>query len=202
MNNSELFAKIRTVLEPYTGRLVLAMIGMVVVGGFNALQAYMVQPLLDEIFYKRNARMLNLLPLGRVLWMPDFLAVVLVFWNIHQPRRIGLGVAFVFGLLLDVHQASLLGQHALAYTVLIYCAIMIHRRILWFSVPGQALQLLPLFALTHAITIVLRLIGGAVFPGWPVLLSPVLEAALWPIVSVLLLAPQRRAPNPDANRPL
>ena len=48
MNNSELFAKIRTVLEPYTGRLVLAMIGMVVVGGFNALQAYMVQPLLDE----------------------------------------------------------------------------------------------------------------------------------------------------------
>ena len=79
---------------------------------------------------------------------------------------------------------------------------MIHRRILWFSVPGQALQLLPLFALTHAITIVLRLIGGAVFPGWPVLLSPVLEAALWPIVSVLLLAPQRRAPNPDANRPL
>ena len=148
------------------------------------------------------ALMLNLLPLGRVLWMPDFLAVVLVFWNIHQPRRIGLGVAFVFGLLLDVHQASLLGQHALAYTVLIYCAIMIHRRILWFSVPGQALQLLPLFALTHAITIVLRLIGGAVFPGWPVLLSPVLEAALWPIVSVLLLAPQRRAPNPDANRPL
>ncbi len=67
MNNSELFAKIRTVLEPYTGRLVLAMIGMVVVGGFNALQAYMVQPLLDEIFYKRNARMLNLLPLGLLL---------------------------------------------------------------------------------------------------------------------------------------
>ena len=86
------------------------------------------------------ALMLNLLPLGRVLWMPDFLAVVLVFWNIHQPRRIGLGVAFVFGLLLDVHQASLLGQHALAYTVLIYCAIMIHRRILGFSGPGQALR--------------------------------------------------------------
>ena len=39
-------------------------------------------------------------------------------------------------------------------------------------------------------------------PGWQVLLGPVLEAALWPIVAVLLLAPQRRAPNPDANRPL
>ena len=145
---------------------------------------------------------LNMLPLGRVPWMPDVLMLLLAFWGVHQPSRVGIGVAFVLGLCMDVSQSALLGQHALAYTVLIYCAITIHRRILWFSVPGQALQLLPLFALTHAITIVLRLIGGAVFPGWPVLLSPVLEAALWPIVSVLLLAPQRRAPNPDANRPL
>ena len=67
MNNSELYAKIRTVLKPYTGRLALAMVGMVAVGGFNALQAYMVQPLLDEIFYKHDARMLNLLPLGLLL---------------------------------------------------------------------------------------------------------------------------------------
>ena len=148
------------------------------------------------------ALMLDLLPLGRLPGMPDFLAVVLVFWSIHQPRRVGLVAAFVFGLLLDVHQAARLGQHALAYSVLIYSAIMIHRRILWFSVPGQAVQLLPLFAAAHAITIALRLIGGAVFPGWQVLLAPVLEAALWPFVSVLLLAPQRRAPNPDANRPL
>ena len=148
------------------------------------------------------ALMLNLLPLGRVLWMPDFLAVVLVFWSIHQPRRVGLTAAFLFGLALDVHQAALLGQHALAYTVLIYFAIMLHRRILWFSVPGQAAQLLPLFAAAHAVTIVLRLIGGGALPGWDVLLPPLLEAALWPIVSVLLLAPQRRAPNPDANRPI
>ncbi len=148
------------------------------------------------------ALMLNLLPLGRVVWMPDFLAVVLVFWSIHQPRRVGLTAAFVFGLMLDVHQASLLGQHALAYTVLIYFAIMLHRRILWFSVPGQAAQLVPLFVAAHAITIVLRLIGGSLFPGWQVLLAPLLEAALWPIVGALLLAPQRRAPNPDANRPL
>lgn len=148
------------------------------------------------------ALMLDLLPIGRVAWRPDFLAIVLVFWNVHQPRRVGLGAAFIFGLCLDVHQASLLGQHALAYVVLIYFAIMIHRRILWFSVPGQAVQLIPLFAAAHAITIVLRLIGGSPFPGWSVLLAPVLEAALWPIVSLILLAPQRRAPNPDANRPL
>ena len=148
------------------------------------------------------ALMLNLLPLGRLPWMPDFLAVALVFWSIHQPRRVGLLAAFLFGLVLDVHQASLLGQHALAYTVLIYFAIMMHRRIQWFSVPGQAIQLLPLLAAAHAITVALRLIGGGALPGWTVLLAPLLETALWPIVSTLLLAPQRRAPNADLNRPL
>jgi rod shape-determining protein MreD len=148
------------------------------------------------------ALLLDLLPLGRVVWMPDFLAVALVFWSIHQPRRVGLAAAFVFGLALDVHQAALLGQNALSFSVLIYFAIMLHRRITWFSVPTQALQLLPLFAAAHAITVALRLLAGGALPGWGVLLAPLLEAALWPVVSVLLLAPQRRAPNPDANRPL
>ena len=145
---------------------------------------------------------LNMLPLGRIVWLPDWLMVLLAFWSLHQPQRVGLGIAFLLGLVMDVDRGSLLGQHALAYSVLIYSAIMVHRRILWFSVPGQAVQLLPLFAAAHAITIALRLIGGAEFPGWQVLLAPVLESALWPLVSVLLLAPQRRAPNPDANRPL
>ncbi|MCL1962388.1 MAG: rod shape-determining protein MreD [Desulfovibrionaceae bacterium] len=148
------------------------------------------------------ALLLDLLPLGRVPWMPDFLAVALVFWSIHQPRRVGLTAAFLFGLVLDVHQAALLGQHALAYSVLIYFAIMLHRRIVWFPVLVQAIQLLPLLAAAHAITTALRLVGGGALPGWDALLAPLLETVLWPIVSVLLLAPQRRAPNPDANRPL
>jgi rod shape-determining protein MreD len=148
------------------------------------------------------ALLLDFLPLGRVVWLPDFLAVVLVFWSIHQPRRVGLLAAFMFGLALDVHQAALLGQHALAFSVLIYFAIMLHRRILWFSMLGQAAQLLPLFAAAHVITTLLRLIGGGALPGWQALLAPLLEAALWPVVSVLLLAPQRRAPDPDADRPL
>ena len=86
------------------------------------------------------AMMANMLPVGRIAWMPDFLALVLVFWSVHQPLRIGVGAAFAFGLAVDVHQASLLGQHALAYTALSYFAITIHRRLLWFSVPSQAVQ--------------------------------------------------------------
>ena len=96
----------------------------------------------------------------------------------------------------------MLGQHALSYTTLGFFAITIHRRLLWFPVPSQALQVLPLFALSHLIELAIRMIGGGVFPGWTLLLAPVIEAVLWPLVSVLLLAPQRRAPDPDANRPL
>lgn len=148
------------------------------------------------------ALMLNMLPLGRLPWLPDFLVLVLVFWSVHQPLRVGIGAAFVFGLAMDVHEAALLGQHALAYTALSFFAITIHRRLLWFSVPSQALQVLPLFVVAHAIELAVRLLSGSAFPGWPILLAPLIESALWPVVSILLLAPQRRAPDPDENRPL
>jgi rod shape-determining protein MreD len=74
--------------------------------------------------------------------------------------------------------------------------------LLWFTVPSQAAQVFPLFVVAHALELLLRLLGGGTFPGWWVLLAPVLEAALWPVASIVLLAPQRRAPDPDANRPL
>ncbi|MDM0017227.1 rod shape-determining protein MreD [Variovorax saccharolyticus] len=148
------------------------------------------------------ALLFNMVPLGRAAWTPDLLALVIVFWSVHQPARIGIGAAFAFGLLMDVHQAALLGQHALSYTTLGFLATMIHRRLLWFPLFSQALQVLPLFALSHLIELAIRMIGGGVFPGWSLLLAPALEAALWPLVSLVLLAPQRRTPEPDANRPL
>ena len=144
----------------------------------------------------------NLLPAGRHPAQPDLLAVVLVFWNVHQPRRVGVGLAFLFGLLMDVHEGALLGQHALAYTLLSFVAITIHRRLTWFSLSEQALQILPLFAATHVVSLIVRMVAGGMFPGWALLLSPVFEAMLWPLISALLLAPQRRAPDPDENRPL
>jgi rod shape-determining protein MreD len=148
------------------------------------------------------ALLLNMVPLGRTPWMPDVLALTLVFWAVHQPLRVGVGAAFMFGLAMDVHQASLLGQHALAYTALSFFAITIHRRLLWFTVPSQAVQVFPLFAAAHAISLVIRIVAGGVFPGWAILLTPVFEAMLWPVASIVLLAPQRRAPDPDENRPL
>jgi rod shape-determining protein MreD len=151
------------------------------------------------------ALMLNILQsslLGRAAWPPDVLALVLVFWAIHQPLRIGVGTAFAFGLCMDVHQGALLGQHALAYTALSYFALTISRRLLWYSIPSQALQIFPLLAGAHALQLLVRLLAGHAFPGWGFVLSPLIEALLWPVVTLILLAPQMRAPNPDANRPL
>jgi rod shape-determining protein MreD len=145
---------------------------------------------------------LNLLPIGRHPAAPDFLALALVFWNVHQTRRIGVGVAFVFGLMMDVHDGAMLGQHALAYTLLGFVATSIHRRLLWFTLPSQALQILPLFLAAHFVSFVVRMLAGGMLPGWPALLAPVFESLLWPLATWLLLAPQRRAPDRDQNRPL
>lgn len=139
---------------------------------------------------------------GRAAWVPDVMAVVLVFWCVHQPLRVGIGSAFFLGLLMDVHQGALLGQHALAYTLLGFLGLVIHRRLLWFSVPTQVSQVLPLFIAAHLVELTARLLSGAPFPGWSLVLAPLLEASLWPVMSVLLLLPQKRAPDPDANRPL
>jgi rod shape-determining protein MreD len=139
---------------------------------------------------------------GRAPWVPDVLSLVLLFWSVHQPLRVGIGSAFVFGLSMDVHQGGLLGAHAMAYTVLSFLAITIHRRLLWFSVPLQAAQVLPLLMVCQCIVLAAQMLGGGVFPGVSLFLAPFIDSLLWPVVSVLLLVPQRRAPDPDANRPL
>jgi rod shape-determining protein MreD len=149
-----------------------------------------------------SAFLLNLLPWGGWIGVPDFVALVLVFWSIHQPRKVGIGVAFMMGLLMDVHDASLLGQNALAYTLLSYFAIMIHRRVLWFPVGTQALHVLPLLLVMQAVQLVIQVIVNSKFPGWFYFIESLVTVALWPLISWMLLAPQRRAINRDDTRPI
>ncbi len=148
------------------------------------------------------AFMLNMLPFGTMAGVPDFLALVLVFWSIHEPRKVGIGMAFFMGLLMDVHDATLLGQNALAYTLLSYLAIMIHRRVLWFPVMTQALHIFPLLLLTQTIQLLVRVFVSGKFPGWWFFLESFVATALWPLASWILLAPQRRAINRDDTRPI
>ena len=146
--------------------------------------------------------MLNLLPLGRITWMPDFLLLALVFWCLHQPRHVGVLVACGFGLIMDVHRTSLLGTHMLAYGAAAYVVYLLHRRLPLFSAHWQALQLSGVFVATHGLLWLLHLASGGHWPGAGLLFAPVLEALLWPLLDRVLLAPPRRAPDRDVTRPL
>ena len=146
--------------------------------------------------------LLNFLPWGTTVGVPDFVALTLVFWSIHQPRKVGIGVAFAMGLLMDVHTASLLGENALAYTLLSYFAITIHRRVLWFTPMVQTMHVFPLFLLTQIIQAVIQLFVNGKFPGWSFFVESLVTAALWPLATWILLAPQRRAVDRDDTRPI
>jgi len=143
-----------------------------------------------------------LLSLSGQFWLPDMLQLVLIFWCVHQPRRVGMLAAFLFGLLVDVHESALLGQNALAYVVLAYLAHLMHRRLLMFPLREQVWQVLPIFVLGATVEWLTRLITHDSWPQWTQLLAPLLQTALWPLAGFLLLAPQRRPVDRDNIRPL
>jgi len=142
----------------------------------------------------------NFLPWRSVALAPDFVALVLVFWCVRQPRLVGLGAGWLLGLLIDVGNGVLMGQHALAYSLLAFASISLSRRILWFPLWGQALHVLALLLFAQGVAALVRLALGAEFPGWIVLVGPLIGAALWPLVTTLLLMPQRRPAEVDETR--
>ena len=138
------------------------------------------------------ALLLDFLPWKDLRLVPDFVAMVLCFWCIRQPRMVGLGVAWSVGLLSDAGNGVLLGQHALSYSVLAFLSIWLSRRILWFRLPQQVLHVAVLLLVAEAVVVMVRLAAGHAFPGWSLLVGPLLGAALWPALSWILLMPQRR----------
>jgi len=144
------------------------------------------------------ALLLNFLPWRDLRLVPDFVALVLVFWCVRQPRLIGLGIAWTLGLLADAGNGVLLGQHALAFSLLAFLSIWLSRRILWFGLWLQALHVGAMLFAAEGVTLLVRLAAGDSFPGWPILVGPLVGALLWPAVTWLLLMPQRRAEREQA----
>jgi rod shape-determining protein MreD len=146
------------------------------------------------------ALLLNFLPWKNVLVVPDFVALALAFWCVRQPRLVGLGAGWILGLVIDVGNGVLLGQHALAYSLLAFAAITLSRRILWFSLWGQALHVAGLLLFAQGVAALVRLAAGAEFPGWGIVVGPLIGALLWPVVSLVLLLPQRMPADVDETR--
>lgn len=148
------------------------------------------------------ALLLNFLPTSNWPWMPDWVALVLCFWAVREARRVGMGWAFLVGLVMDVADGAVLGQHSLAYVLLAYGATSLSRRILWFPLAQQALQIMPLLVLTQVIQAVIRLLAGAEFPGWGYFIGPFVATLLWIPATFVLLLPQYQPVERDANRPI
>lgn len=148
------------------------------------------------------ALLLNFLPTSAWRGVPDWLALLIVFWSVREPRRVGMGLAFLLGVAMDVADASLLGQHALAYVLMAYGAAALSRRILWFPLAQQALQVFPLLLLVQVVQFSVRMLSGADSPGISYFLGPFFAALLWPLLTFLLLLPQHQPVDRDANRPL
>jgi rod shape-determining protein MreD len=121
-----------------------------------------------------------------LLARPDFVLVVLLFWVLHEPRAIGQGAAFAMGLLMDVSDSMLLGQHALAYVVAVFIVQVFRVRILAFGLGEQTLHLLGVTIAASAVMLLLNLLLGADFPGLAYFVSPVLTALLWAPVNWVL----------------
>lgn len=143
--------------------------------------------------------LISLLPWRMWQPAPDILLLVIAFWCLHEPRRINMAVAFLFGLLMDVHDAGLLGEQALAYTLVAYGTQLLSRRILRFNVVIQAIHLTPVFILAEAIARLAHAWLAGEWAGWAWLWSALFTVALWPLADVLLLMPQRRLDDADAN---
>jgi rod shape-determining protein MreD len=123
------------------------------------------------------------LPAALDAFRPDFLVLVVFYWSIELPRAGGLGLAFVAGLALDVTRGVVLGQHALALTLMAAWATNLRLRLRVFSVVSQSLTI---FALLAGYQFVLFWVDGATgnpvttFSRW---LAPVIGGLIWPLVA-------------------
>lgn len=134
------------------------------------------------------AFILSMIPLPQILQAvrPEFVLIVLIYWNIALPNRIGVGIGWIAGLVFDVSSDALLGQHALTFALIAYLSIKLHQRIRVFPVWQQALTIFVLIMFQGTINLwIMGMIGDA--PSISVFMLPAMSTALfWPVGYILM----------------
>lgn len=132
-------------------------------------------------------------PEWAVPWRPSWVALVLVYWCMALPERVGVGFGWVSGLLLDALTGAWLGQHALAMAVAAYLAIKTHKRIRVFPLLQQILVVSFILGSYLLTMIFVKAMTGIPPQDWSYA-APVLSSALlWPWLSALLKKVAHRA---------
>lgn len=134
------------------------------------------------------AFILSMVPLPQILQnvRPEFIPIVLIYWCIALPNRIGVGIGWLTGLFFDVSSDAILGQHALTFALIAYLAIQLHQRIRIFPIWQQALTIFILMMLQGTIALWIKgMLGDA--PPISVFMLPAISTALfWPIAYILM----------------
>ncbi|WP_244531892.1 rod shape-determining protein MreD [Nitrosomonas aestuarii] len=128
---------------------------------------------------------------------PDFAALVILFWSINQPQRMGMSIAFCIGLMMDVHNAGILGHHALAYCAIVYIASVFRRRLRIFDLMQQAPQVGLILLIMQGLLVLIALLNGSNLPDWTFFLASLTGAIVWPLIAFILSIPLR--PRPDSE---
>lgn len=128
---------------------------------------------------------------------PDFVTLVLLYWCAHKPFRVGIGIAWALGIISDISDATLFGQHAAAYAVLAFGGIVLSRRIQMFDLQRQMLQVYPVLLLSYATySIINWQLQGYV--SWQYFLGSLTTCVLWAPASLLMRALRRARSEPDS----
>ena len=134
------------------------------------------------------ALLLGLVPLPAILQplRPYWLALVLAYWVLEEPDKVGLGVAFLLGLLADLVFGGLLGEQAMRLAILAFILDRFRARLRFFPLSQQALAIGGLLLNDRIVTTVVHLALGEPTLPWPYWWAPVLGMLFWPPLFVLM----------------
>ncbi len=121
-----------------------------------------------------------------VLLRPEWAALVLIYWCMALPQRIGVGIGWITGLFVDVLRDGLLGQHALAFGFIAYVTLHLHRRVRVFPIWQQAASVLILIILEQMLILWVKGISGQSPQSWTYWLPSATSMLIWPPVFILL----------------
>jgi rod shape-determining protein MreD len=117
---------------------------------------------------------------------PQWVALTLIFWCLSRPERVGVFWAFGTGVLVDVVSGTVLGQNALALSVVAYLAIELHQRIRIFPLWQQAVSVWVLLLVERLLTVWILGATGAPTPTLWYWVPTFLGLLLWPWLAVVL----------------
>ena len=134
------------------------------------------------------APMPTFMQVGRPLW----LGLMLAFWSLAAPQRIGLTRVWLLGLAADVLYGTPLGQNALVLVLMLFMLKALHQRLRVFPVWQQCLVLLVVFGLAQLMQLWLNTLAGNRPPTLLFLFPAPVSALLWPwVYSVMRLFSRR-----------